>query len=476
MTVDLHNRVLRAGEKRALDLEDRLVRLLEPILREAGRSAATAFTSQVTDHLTAAAHRQADSAALRRSGEEFTLCRTFFSLRQPMVLTAAIDVQSNSTMVCVKPRPDEATAIVDPDGGTPAENLHVTLAYLGEIDGDLRPVLDVLAAVAGSHAPLAGVIGGYGQFGMPDGSRVGILLPDVPGLVELRVAATEALQDAGIEYGRDHGFEAHLTVDGDPEPGELEKMLPLSGSPLHFDDLLLVRGDVEVYPLPLVGVPPVTASADQGLPPDWTAPAGDELVDVAALTRRMRGKTDPVRQAVVKTTMGRALEASGISFDASNPLVAKVLAQTGSHISEIADTTRANVMRIISASYDEGLTIPDTAAAIRAGMAEAAPIRARLIARTELVGAVNGGSLAATQIVQGATGISYVKRWLTAGGAPNPRHDDYEGLDGQTVALEDYFDVGGAQLMHPGDPDGPVDEIANCRCTMTYVESGGEES
>lgn len=472
MSASHHNRVLRASEKRALELEGKLAGLLRPILEEAGRSAAREFRARATHHLTASAHRRADHAALRRCGEEFTLGRTFFSLPSPLVLEAALDVQSNSTMVCVKPRPAEADAIADPDGTYP-EYLHVTLAYLGEIDGDLEPVLEALRPVAGSHAPLEGVVGGYGQFGMPDGSRVGILLPDVPGLVELRVAATEALERAGIGYGRAHGFEAHLTVDPDPEPGELEEMLPLSGSPLHFDALCLVRGDGEVYELPLVGPPPLTASADG--PPEWSAPAPQEVLDVDRLVARMRTKTDPVRQAVVKATMKKTLEGVGISFDASNPLVAKVLAQTGSQIREIAETTRANVMRVISASYDEGLTIPDTAAAIGAALAEQAPVRATLIARTELAGAVNGGSLAATQVVQDATGVGYQKRWLTAGGAKYPRHDDYDGLDGQTVGLNDYFDVGGSALQHPGDPDGPPDEICNCRCTMSYVEGGASE-
>ncbi len=456
MTIAHHNAVLKASRLRALELERRLIRILEPILKEAGRHAADRFTVMATDHLTASTLRRADVAATRR-----------FGLTPPLGLTSALDVQSNSTMVCVKPRPDEAAALADPDG-SPPETLHVTLAYLGELDGDLRAVVDALSAVAASHAPLAGVVGGYGQFGMPDGSRVGILLPDVPGLVELRVAVTEELQEHGIDYSRDHGFEAHLTVDADPEPDELEKMLPLSGSPLHFDELCLVRGDTEVYPIPLVGVPPLTAAVEPGQPPQWSAPAGDEIIDVPALVAKLRTKTDPVRQAAVKTTMTKSLAAAGLSFDVHNPLAAKVLAQSGSQIVEIADTTRLNVMRIIGASHEQGLSIPDTAKAIETGMTEAATVRATLIARTELVGAVNGASLAATTIVQNATGDSYSKSWLTAPGAHFPRHEEYDGLDGQTVNLEAYFDVGGAQMSYPGDPDGPAEEVCNCRCTVIY--------
>lgn len=451
------NTHLRKTIARTEQMEDRMAALLEPILSQVGRQAASAFEQRATDHLTASLRRE-DWQALGRAGKAGRhLARTF--------LTSALDVQSNSTMVCVKPRPDEAAAIADPDG-TPPETMHVTLAYLGELDGDLAPIAEAIQAVAATHAPLAGIVGGYGQFGMPDGSSVGILLPDVPGLVELRVALTEALVAAEVPYSRDHGFEAHLTVDPDPEPDELAKMLPLSGSPLHFDALWLVRGDVETVEIPLVGVPAVTAAAGD---PGWTAPAPDELIDTKKVVAQIKAKTDPVRNALVKATMTPLLEAAGLSWDVTNPLTRKVLAHAGSKITEIALTTQQNVMGIISESYDAGLSIPHTAAAIRAGMKDASAVRARLIARTELVGAANGGSLAAVQLVEDAVGTAYYKRWLTASGAPNPRHDDYPDLDGQTVALDDYFDVGGAQMLHPGDPNGPIEEIANCRCAMAYT-------
>ena len=38
--------------------------------------------------------------------------------------------------------------------------------------------------------------------------------------------------------------------------------------------------------------------------------------------------------------------------------------------------------------------------------------------------------------------------------------------DGQRAPLAGTFTVGGAQLAFPGDPDGPPDEVANCRCRV----------
>lgn len=450
MSVAHHNAVLRKGEERARNLEEKLAAIVLPILEEAGEQAATRFRALAVDHLAASAQLQAaDRARVKAMGVAAAR-----RLVRSLALTAAIDVKSNSTMIAVKPRPDEAAALADADG-YPPENLHVTLCSLGEIDGDLTEVVDALRPVAAAHPPLIGMVGGYGQFGMPDGSSVGILLPDVPGLVELRCAVAESLYGAGIDYAREHGFEAHITVDDEPEPGELEEMLPMSGQPLHFDDLLIVRGDTEIIPLPLVGVPALTAAA------------GDRY----CLPAQLRTKTDPVRQEVIKTMMKASLEGVGLSFDVTNPLAARVLAQSASQITHISKTTQLDVMKVIHAAHDEGLSIDDTADAIRASMKEASPARARLIARTELAGAVNGGSLAATKIVANATGLAMFKQWMTALGAKHPRHAKYPGLGGQTRKLDDYFQVGRASMEYPADPSGPPEEVCNCRCTMGYTDN-----
>lgn len=204
---------------------------------------------------------------------------------------------------------------------------------------------------------------------------------------------------------------------------------------------------------------------------DWVAPLADEVVNVALLVAQIKEAIDPVREAVVTNMIQTAVDGAGVAFDITNPFAQKVLAQSASQVTNIAATTQLNVMRTIKESYEAGLSIPDTAKAIQVGMQEANLARATLIARTELVGAVNGGSLAATQIVQSATGETYYKQWLTAPGAPNPRHEDYEGLDEQTQQLDDPFDVDGNALQFPGDPDGPPEEVCNCRCALVYISA-----
>jgi len=370
----------------------------------------------------------------------------------PPLVSAAPGVTSLSTMIAVKPRPLEAEAIAAP-GGDPPENLHVTLAYLGEIEGELEPIVDALRIVAATHAPLEGVIGGYGAFDPPG---VGILLPDVRGLVELRTDVCEALIAAEIDYSHDHGFEAHLTVtdvDGEPADGYPESAV---GNALHFDELLVVRGDTEIIAIPFTGALPITAAALVAAAEPFCLPA------------ELRGKTDPIRQAFVKAVMTPALEQAGLTWDITNPLAADVISRAGQHIVGISRTTQDDVMNVINYAHEQGLSVPDTAKAIRAHMAEASNVRATMIARTELAGAVNGGSLAAAKIAADVAGATATKTWMTAPGATYPRHEDYEGLDGQTVQLDGLFDVGGAELRFPGDPDGEAGEVINCRCTLEY--------
>lgn len=85
--------------------------------------------------------------------------------------------------------------------------------------------------------------------------------------------------------------------------------------------------------------------------------------------------------------------------------------------------------------------------------------RATLIARTEATGGANFGAWQALT----AEGVE-TKVWL----ATNDQRTrlSHRSAEGQEVKLDGMFQVGGSLLRFPGDPLGPVTEIANCRCTM----------
>jgi uncharacterized protein with gpF-like domain len=47
--------------------------------------------------------------------------------------------------------------------------------------------------------------------------------------------------------------------------------------------------------------------------------------------------------------------------------------------------------------------------------------------------------------------------------------DDHLAADGQVQDIDEPFDVGGEQLMYPGDPAGSPGNTINCRCTVLPV-------
>jgi len=93
---------------------------------------------------------------------------------------------------------------------------------------------------------------------------------------------------------------------------------------------------------------------------------------------------------------------------------------------------------------------------------------AERIARTETIGALNGGSHAGAMAWTRETGERQWKEWL-ATEDERTRHSHVV-ADGQVVELDENFEVGRAGLRFPGDPAGPPGEVINCRCRPLYLD------
>lgn len=122
---------------------------------------------------------------------------------------------------------------------------------------------------------------------------------------------------------------------------------------------------------------------------------------------------------------------------------------------EVADA----VGEAVSAGFSESETIAQVADRIRGVYNFADETRAVRIARTEIVGASNAGSFEGMK----RTGVDR-KEWLSS--KDERVRETHQDLDGQTVGInEDFVSSSGARLAFPGDPDGPPEEIIQCRCT-----------
>lgn len=94
-------------------------------------------------------------------------------------------------------------------------------------------------------------------------------------------------------------------------------------------------------------------------------------------------------------------------------------------------------------------------------------------ARTAVTGAQNAGRQDSYDAAV-KMGIELEKRWLATLDS-RTRHD-HATADGQTVAEDKPFIVGGYELMYPGDSSGPGHLIYNCRCTMIAQVKGVDMS
>jgi hypothetical protein len=116
------------------------------------------------------------------------------------------------------------------------------------------------------------------------------------------------------------------------------------------------------------------------------------------------------------------------------------------------------------ASVRSGLPVETLAREVEAitGYAES---RAAAIARTETIGAYNGGEMDGARAL-GADGPSH-KQWLSATDART--REAHLDADGQIVALAEPFLVDGEPMDRPVDPAGSAANVVNCRCSVVFL-------
>ena len=139
------------------------------------------------------------------------------------------------------------------------------------------------------------------------------------------------------------------------------------------------------------------------------------------------------------------------------------------HWTEItSDATFKAIDGTLATGTSEGWTLQQVMDAIESE-AMLAPARAERIARTEILGTLNEGQLSAYT----ESGVVSGKEWLSV--QDDRTRDAHAEADGQTVDMDEQFDVGGEKLDCPGAADGSPENIINCRCFMLPVVAIGEE-
>jgi hypothetical protein len=165
----------------------------------------------------------------------------------------------------------------------------------------------------------------------------------------------------------------------------------------------------------------------------------------------------------------KGLEANvfGINQDIEDLVLLHVRSRE-SLITNISDRTANDIDNILSRGREEGLTPNQMGKFINKEFPSIGRRRANTIARTETHNAASTANHQYHETLGDQLGIGLNKRWVaTSDGRTRSIHS---AANGQTVAMDEDFIVGGAPMKHAGDPRGGARNNVNCRCVIVYVD------
>lgn len=203
---------------------------------------------------------------------------------------------------------------------------------------------------------------------------------------------------------------------------------------------------------------------------DWIPPAGSADFNAEEALLASQAQREAAARAIEEEFTTRVRDLA-ISFDPADFQIFSpdLMANLGQHAgANFTASSREALGKVVASSFNEGLSVPDTAKAIRERFEGMGRSTATMLARTDLIGLANGGAfMAARRVFEEEPEVE--KIWLNSHDPRvRPSHSD---AGGQAVPMDAAFRVGGFDLMYPGDPQGPPQEVINCRCT--FITDGG---
>jgi len=200
---------------------------------------------------------------------------------------------------------------------------------------------------------------------------------------------------------------------------------------------------------------------------------------VHALAPAWRTAVEHIVRGEIRHAFGLAFASlMGEDYDFSSRVAAsRYLAEVTNRLVKVPDEVFDLVAGQISQGVNLGEGIPKLAARVDTVLSTEDqarwPNRATVIARTETIGALNAGrndAFSAFEDEREDDEPELEKFWLaTDDSRTRPTHALAEG---QRVPVGQPFIVGGFELMFPGDPTGPPQEVIQCRCVPLLVEVG----
>ncbi len=138
------------------------------------------------------------------------------------------------------------------------------------------------------------------------------------------------------------------------------------------------------------------------------------------------------------------------------------------YLANMTQSVTRNIQNVITKGRADGATLDQISKNIR-NTAPIARRRAAAIARTETHNAASFAQHEYHGIIQNEYGVNMMKKWAATNDLRT--RSAHSAVNGQTRAMDEAFDVGGAQMMHAGDPKGGAKNVINCRCVIIYVDA-----
>lgn len=129
---------------------------------------------------------------------------------------------------------------------------------------------------------------------------------------------------------------------------------------------------------------------------------------------------------------------------------------------------KGQIQSVATQAILQGESIPKISQRIATTMGESNHKSTIRYARTAMTSAENAGRLDAYRRAEGM-GIQMQKTWIAT--LDSRTRDSHRWLDGTTIDVDEVFSNG---CEYPGDPDGPPEEVWNCRCSMISQIKGFE--
>jgi HK97 family phage portal protein len=186
---------------------------------------------------------------------------------------------------------------------------------------------------------------------------------------------------------------------------------------------------------------------------EWEARFADEAID-------------PLK-VIVTDAGGKVYGELGIGgrFNVASPSTTKFIRQRAQRFAESVNRTTWDRLKTSLADGEKaGETIDQLKERVKTVMRGRIKSDAETIARTEVIGGLNGGALQAAK----DSGVVKAKKWLAA--IDNRTRDTHIETHGEEVPLDADFSLGGPAPGQIGD----AGEDINCRCTLTFVVDDGK--